>query len=148
MYDMFEAKPKTGALVAYHAKHAVKKTGYISPVGRPKPPADIPWYYNRHNRVGKIGQSYLTGLTKAERALIRQGALVYLFAPSRGIKRLFIADCSRGIGRTDSKGRVLSYVWRYFARKPFLEEVLTLSALGVRIKPAAWDGFTKNRGLQ
>jgi hypothetical protein len=143
MYDIFEAKPKTGALVAYHAKHAIKKTGYISPKGKPPITEEQKrnrWYYHR---VGKIGQGYITGLSKAEKALIRQGAIVYLFAPSRGQKRLFVVDCSRSISRRDERGHILAYAWRYFARKPFIEEIRALYALGVWPNAKTWVGFTK-----
>jgi hypothetical protein len=139
----YEAKPKTGASVAYHAKGAVKRARYISPIGRPQPPEEAwrnRWYYNR---VGKLGNGYVVGLSKAERALIRQGALVYMFGPSRGQKRLYIIDCASNVGRTDGKGHVLSYVWRYFARRPFTEEIRRLYALGAKLQVKTWAGFTK-----
>jgi hypothetical protein len=139
----YEARPKIGALVAYHAKGAIKRARYISPIGRPQPPEEAwrnRWYYNR---VGKLGNGYVVGLTRAERALIRQGALVYMLAPSRGQKRLYIIDCSRNVGRTDAKGRVISYTWRYFARRPFIDEVQRLVALGAKLDAKTWAGFTK-----
>jgi hypothetical protein len=140
---MYEAKPKTGAVVAYHAKNAIKRSRYVSPKGLPpmtREERQHQWY---HYRWGKRGNDYVKGLSKAERALIRQGAIVYLFAPSRGVKRLFIVDCSRNVGRTDDRARILSYRWAYFARKPFMEEITRLYKLGVKLKSETWAGFTK-----
>jgi hypothetical protein len=139
----YEAKPKTGACVAYHAKNAIKRSQYTSPKGLPpmtKEERIRAWY---HYRWGKHGNGYVIGLTKAEKALIRQGAIVYLYAVSRGVKRLFVVDCSRNVGRTDARGHILSYTWRYFARKPFIEEITRLYKLGVKLDAKTWAGFTK-----
>jgi hypothetical protein len=94
--------------------------------------------------VGKIGQGYVVGLSKAERALIRQGALVYMLAPSRGQKRLYIIDCSITYRTLNAPGTIATkWGWRYFARKPFTEEVQRLVALGAKLDAKTWTGFTK-----
>jgi hypothetical protein len=74
-------------------------------------------------------RGYVRGLSKAEKYLVYNGALVYFFAPYRNRRRLFIVDWRR-------RGNI-----RYFARRPLEAEIKRLGMLGATIAPELWQGW-------
>jgi hypothetical protein len=74
-------------------------------------------------------RGYVKGLSKAEKYLVHNGALVYFFAPYRGRRRLFMIDWRK-------RGQ-----FRYFARRPLEAEIKRLGMLGATIAPELWHGW-------